>query len=533
MKKSTPWINRIFLVLFINLYWVAFAQNNPTFNNDPKPSGKKWVKVPILSDEFNQTNGIDDAKWDDLHPNWDGRPPSRYKRENTTVSGGHLRLKSTLLRNPSTVNDPLSDIWVNAASCVSKNNTARHGYYYEANIKASSLSMTSAFWFRVGKFSEIDIIEHIGNPSRESRQEDLPFEYNTNTHYYGVHQGLSPKKNVWTMPVRGRDGFHTYGMWWKNPNLLIFYWDGREVMRTVPRVPFDENLKMIFDTEVFPFAQAGVPNIGLPKVANLNDNSKNTMLVNWVRVWELKDDDTNTGGNNNQAFHIQNRATSDFIRPQIDNQNGIVAQAPSAWRGAWTQWTMEETNNDYFHLKNNQTGKYLKPASSADNATMLQTNIKGTNTQWKKVTATDGYFYLENRATAKYFRPIGTDNLAASTGNDYGLQQVSTNLRWHFTQWKFVNVGGSKVIGAENITPAKSFKFYPNPASEVITVETSNVDFNVSIFDVSGTLMKNATVYSNSVEEIPISDLNAGVYLLRYKEGTEEGKIVVKKLIVK
>ncbi len=252
------------------------------------PFNKTWKKVDILSDEF-VGNTLDETKWDDYHPHWSGRPPSEFKKGSAYVEGGYLKLKSTLKKDPSTVNNPLEDIWVNSAACVSKGWDAKPGYYYEARFKASSLSMTSSFWFRVGSFSEIDVIEHIGNPSVERRQNDLPFEYAANTHYYGKHAGLKNKKATWKMPERGRDDFHTYGFWWKSANELLFYYDGKEVMKIVPRVPLDENLKMIFDTEVFPFAQAGVPNIGLPKVENLNDNSKNTMLVDWVRVYELTD----------------------------------------------------------------------------------------------------------------------------------------------------------------------------------------------------------------------------------------------------
>ncbi len=284
MKKGTPNYLIIFCVL---LYTSVFTQTPPA------PSNKKWERVEILSDEFEQES-LDEKKWDDYHPQWVGRQPSAFKKGNAYVEDGYLKLKSTLKKHPSTVNNPLKDVWVNSAACVSKGWDAKPGYYYEANFKASSLSMTSSFWFRVGKFSEIDVIEHIGNPSIEKRQKDLPFKYGANTHYYGKHKGLDNKKASWTMPTRGRDDFHTYGLWWKNKNELIFYYDGKEVMKIKPRVPFDEKLKMIFDTEVFPFAQAGIPSIGLPKVKNLNDPTKNTMLVDWVRVYELKDVSTFT-----------------------------------------------------------------------------------------------------------------------------------------------------------------------------------------------------------------------------------------------
>ncbi len=274
--------NSVFLIICVFLPLLLFAQT-PT-----APSGKRWEKVDILSDEFNG-NSLDKTKWDDYYPHWSGRPPSAFKKGNAFVEDGYLKLRSTLKKDPSTVNNPLKDVWVNSAACVSKGWDAKPGYYYEASFKASSLSMTSSFWFRVGDFSEIDVIEHIGNPSIDKRQKDLPFKYQANTHYYGKHKGLKNKKTSYTMPTRGRDDFHTYGFWWKSANELLFYYDGKEVMKIVPRVPLNENLKMIFDTEVFPFAQAGIPSIGLPKVDNLNDNTKNTMLVDWVRVYELKD----------------------------------------------------------------------------------------------------------------------------------------------------------------------------------------------------------------------------------------------------
>ncbi len=275
------YIKNLFGILVFCFITMNLGAQTPT-----PPNGKKWQKVEILSDEFNG-NSLDATKWDDYHPHWKGRPPSEFKKGNAFVQGGLLKLRSTLKRHPSTVNNPFKDIWVNSAACVSKGKTAKPGYYYEARFKASSLSMTSSFWFRVGRFSEIDVIEHIGNPSRPNRQDDLPYEYAANTHYYGPHQGLQNKKTTWRMPTRGRDGFHTYGFWWKSPKELLFYYDGRQVMKIAPRVPLNENLKMIFDTEVFPFAQAGVANIGLPKVENLNNNAKNTMQVDWVRVYKL------------------------------------------------------------------------------------------------------------------------------------------------------------------------------------------------------------------------------------------------------
>jgi Secretion system C-terminal sorting domain/Glycosyl hydrolases family 16 len=267
----------------------AFLLINLLLNAQPPqtPAGMRWVPVPELTDEFNGTV-LDASKWDDYHPNWSGRAPSAFKKGNAYVKDGKLCLRSGIKRDPSTVNNPLSDVWVDAAACVSKNKSAKPGYYYEAYMKASDLSMTSSFWFRVGSFSEIDVIEHIGHPSVASREDDLPYQYHANTHIYGTRTGASKAAEV-RMNTRGRDEYHLYGFWWKDPRTLWFYHNGVKVMEIKPNTTFDENLKMIFDTEVFPFATAGVANIGLPTVASLNDNTKNTAYIDYVRTYKLVD----------------------------------------------------------------------------------------------------------------------------------------------------------------------------------------------------------------------------------------------------
>lgn len=279
LKTSQQKVNFcLLLTLFFN-QWVFAAA--PVLEGNAQ-----WEIVDELTDEFNASS-LNKQKWDDYHPHWSGRKPSEFKKGNCYVKNGHLLLRSTVKILPSKVKDPYQDVWVNSAACVSKHKSAQPGYYYEARIKASSLSMTSSFWFRVGEYSEIDVIEHIGNPSVESRQADLPYQYHANTHYYGPEKGLKPLANEYKMATRGRDEFHVYGFWWKDANTLWFYHNDKKVMEIKPRVPFKEPLKMIFDTEVFPWASAGVPHIGLPKVQNLNDPQKNVMRVDWVRTYRV------------------------------------------------------------------------------------------------------------------------------------------------------------------------------------------------------------------------------------------------------
>ncbi len=133
------------------------------------PEGYKWDLVKELSDEFNQKS-LDTEKWNDSHPGWRGRTPSHFKRENVSLAYGMLLLKNTsMVDSKDEVKDTVRDAWINSAAVSSKKRIAQPGWYYETRMKASDISMTSSFWFRMGDYSEIDVIEHIGNPTNPDR----------------------------------------------------------------------------------------------------------------------------------------------------------------------------------------------------------------------------------------------------------------------------------------------------------------------------------------------------------------------------
>jgi len=122
-----------------------------------RPIEKQWVPVNELTDEFNGSV-LDGGKWLNYHPYWIGRAPSVFKTENVSVSGGYLKLKSTVANYDQQGN------WVNAACVSSKTKAMKPGYYTEARIKCPTLSMTGAYWFQ-GSYSEIDVIENFGAPT--------------------------------------------------------------------------------------------------------------------------------------------------------------------------------------------------------------------------------------------------------------------------------------------------------------------------------------------------------------------------------
>ena len=89
-------------------------------------------------------------------------------------------------------------------------------------------------------------------------------------------------------------------------------------------------------------------------------------------------------------------------------------------------------------------------------------------------------------------------------------------------------VGNTGIAGSES--GSKSIRFYPNPVTDKLTVQSANQPLKtVGIYDVSGKLLFQ-TEGNGLQQEIELSDFNAGVYILRVKTSKETftGRIIKK-----
>ena len=75
----------------------------------------------------------------------------------------------------------------------------------------------------------------------------------------------------------------------------------------------------------------------------------------------------------------------------------------------------------------------------------------------------------------------------------------------------------------------EGFRLYPNPVThgKVYISTTKNAPKKILIFDILGTKVLQTTILG---KELNLSDLDAGVYVLRV---TEKGKVATRKLIIK
>ncbi|WP_165419293.1 carbohydrate-binding protein [Corallincola spongiicola] len=360
------------------------APTNPPF---AAPAGYKWQRVDALSDNFNG-NTLDSTKWYDYHPGWSGRLPSQFKKGNSFVKDGFLYLRSTSrIDSMSEVSKPYEDVWVDAAAVSSKTKMAQPGWYYETSMRASNTAMSSSFWFRMGKFSEIDVIEHIGHATKGDVDKTKSYLYEANTHIYGTQSGAS-KANSYKMATRGRDEFHRYGLWWKDANNLWFYHNGKKVFEIKPNTAFTENLHMIFDTETLASQW-----VGLPTIESLKDNSRNAMLVDWVRTWKLVE------GNN--EVPQQGQIPGKIEAESFYNQSGIKTEATTDHGKGKNIGYIEDGDSAIYKVNIETSGTYqfkFRVASktaggnivlNSNNSRLTSINVANTGgwQSWKTVTA--------------------------------------------------------------------------------------------------------------------------------------------------
>ncbi|MDO6761334.1 family 16 glycosylhydrolase [Tamlana sp. 2_MG-2023] len=273
--------------------------NYPSFVSieDTTPDGQTWEKLESMSDEF---DAWDSNKW--FKSTWNYGVPvfMSTSSANSGVADGNLWIKATL-------NEGNSDgRWFQTARIHSKAETS-YPMYTEARIKASFISAYNTFWLNNGDSDdrdEIDIIENNAKPSCGC-QPDFPTRMNSQ--YFHADSNLNPvvirdednynQSNLLDVnpskEVKWNEDYHTFGVWWIDSKHIQFYLDGEPAGQVVvgedrsgseyPDREFTRDLEIIFDLWTSDADWLG----GLPPKTDLEDDSINTMKIDWVRTWKL------------------------------------------------------------------------------------------------------------------------------------------------------------------------------------------------------------------------------------------------------
>ncbi|MBI9057103.1 MAG: family 16 glycosylhydrolase [Labilibaculum sp.] len=256
------------------------------------PKGFRWVLNQEFSDEFNGSE-LDQKKWNNYFPGWEGRQPAMFIPEAISVKNGNLEIKSGVL------DKPVKDYTIYGGAVSSKSYDAYYGYY-ECRAKASKIAMSTTFWMSNAKVpftdtedardsysQELDIQECIGGGTVHAKFRN---GMNSNTHFRYIKPG--DKKETFISRGSGAilnsevsDEFHTYGAWWKNANEVLYYADNQlsdtVLVRTdISSKPFDRPMKLNMVTETYNWQPA-------PSKEDLLNDEINTAFYDWVRSYEL------------------------------------------------------------------------------------------------------------------------------------------------------------------------------------------------------------------------------------------------------
>lgn len=183
---------------------------------DP-PAGSKWEPIPELSDEF-QAGRLDETKWLDHYPKWDGRKPGFFARHNVTVKEGRLQITARREDLPG-----LPEGYHTYTTGAVRSKTAVKYGYFEIRCRPMRSKASSGFWFNEGSpgwWTEIDVFE-VGPVGDRERT------VFTSAHVFrapGLEKGFA-RPGKWEAPFSLADEYHTYALLW-DKNTISFFVDG-------------------------------------------------------------------------------------------------------------------------------------------------------------------------------------------------------------------------------------------------------------------------------------------------------------------
>jgi len=300
MKRllSLPFI--LSLLIFTLVPPRAMAQTSPEFlsGEDPRPAGKQWELVPLLSDEFDSTALDTFIKWrntDDAR--WKGRVPGRFKRNTVSMANGNMRITNYQLSSPEyvTKNNGEIDTFTHACGHVISRNQGQVGYYFESSFRANKTFLSSTFWLinykneETGcdrRVTELDIQECVGIVnSTASWTQDFDQSMHSNTHSRNVSCGETTGSLGDDTLTSGKvwADYHTYGAYWESATEIKFFLDGEYVYSVTPVVDFDIPMYIKLVTETYDWNP-------VPADGGMTGSwTERTTFYDWVRTWKLVD----------------------------------------------------------------------------------------------------------------------------------------------------------------------------------------------------------------------------------------------------
>ena len=281
----------IVIVMFFIGLDAAYAQPVFTAGHDPKPSGTAWEQVALLSDEF-EGDSLDATKWQSEPVGngwtWDGRPPALFRASNVTIGQGKMRVTVGTLGRPVVKK---GKTFTHQGAIVRSLHPGQVGWYFECKMKANQTVMSSTFWLmtkgHTQKKLELDIQECVGRTTEKTEKWGTRWDqifhsnliHRTNRHNPTKVQLQAKIKP----PTKNHERFYVYGAWWKSPEEIRFYLDGKYAYSIHPKVAWDVPAYIQMAIETYSWNP-------IPKDGGLVEGgtwNQRTTQYEWVRTWKL------------------------------------------------------------------------------------------------------------------------------------------------------------------------------------------------------------------------------------------------------
>ncbi|KPZ70652.1 Extracellular agarase precursor [Shewanella sp. P1-14-1] len=445
MKPSMNVIYATTLMATSALTTVCIAAD---WDNIPLPAdpgnGLVWQLNEQYSDSFNYQgkNATFNSKWNDTYfNNWEGPGLTRWSQNESWVSDGNLIISASR-KAPNLVN----------AGVITSKTKVKYPIFLEANIKVSNLELSSNFWLlSENDEREIDILEVYGG----SRETWFTQNMSTNFHVFLRNSDNSIRSDfndqTHNTPTWGnywREGFHRFGAYWKSPTDVTFYIDGQEtpqgswaevVMKDKDytgaimdkyQYTMNEEMFIILDTEDHSWrSEAG----NVATDADLADQSKNKMYVDWIRVYQPVTNGGSGGDNGGNDGSIEPNTQYNFVAKHsnkcidvINSQtyNGSQYQQASCTNTNAQKFTLNQLSNGFYTIRSNVSNLCLDlSAGSTSNGAKIQQwvcNSSNQNQMWNLADKGDGYYEIISKVSNKCL-----DIAGKSTNDGASLTQWS------------------------------------------------------------------------------------------------------------
>lgn len=273
----------------INKVWVLDDEQSDDFNYKAKSSRFLFL--------FEQSPFV--KKWHDNHiRGWSGPGATLFSSDHSYIENGKLVLKAERVpknkQGKSFTDAGYTTTKKVYTAFVTAKKLLHWPVYAEARIKTSGLVLASNYWFLSDDDrNEIDVTETYGDGHHA-------YQMATNYHVFDRDPvtndmlgdyGHEPKRFDSADKTKITETYHRFGVYWKSPEHIEFYFDGKLVRTLTPETGlrdekgyfFDRGMRMIFDMEDHTWrAKKGLT----PTDSELADESKNKMFVDWVRIYK-------------------------------------------------------------------------------------------------------------------------------------------------------------------------------------------------------------------------------------------------------